>query len=100
MGQTLEEKILAKLNGHTDLTESELKYFVWEMGKQVDEIEGEDHRWQREVKTIIEIDGKLYAVDWRRGLTESQESDFWEQPYEVERHEEVVTKTVVNYVRV
>ena len=29
----------------------------------VEEIEGDDHRWQREMKTIIDVDGQLYAFD-------------------------------------
>lgn len=26
-----------------------------------------------------------YAIDWMRGLTEYQESEFWDQPYKVKK---------------
>ena len=63
----------------------------------VEEIEGDDHRWQREIRTIIDVDGQLYAIDWMRGLTECQENEFYDQPYKVKKVEKVITKTVVTY---
>lgn len=49
------------------------------------------------MKTIIDVDGQLYAIDWMRGLTECQESEYWNQPYKVKKVEKVITKTVVTY---
>lgn len=93
----IENKILNNLK----LTETERKYCAWgEVGEYVDEIEGEDHRWDREMKTIFKICEKYYAIDWRKGLTEMQENGYWDDPYEVERKEEIVTHTIVSYVRV
>lgn len=63
----------------------------------VEEIEGDDHRQQREMETIIDVDGQLYAIDWMRGLTECQEGEYWNQPYKVKKVEKVITKTVVTY---
>lgn len=92
---TIENKIL---NGEK-LTKTERKYCVWgEVGEYVDEIEGDDHRWNREIQTIFKIDKQYYAIDWMRGLTEMQENEYWDDPYKVERKEEIVTKTVVKYV--
>lgn len=90
---TIEEKIL---NG-VELTERELKACaIGEEFEWVDEIEGDDHRWQTEVKTIFKIGEQLYAINWMRGLTECQEHSFYNQPYKVERHEKVITVTTYN----
>ena len=44
----------------------------------VDEIVNDSGRWMEYVTTIIENPetGKLYEVDWERGLTEMQENEF------------------------
>ena len=92
---TIENKIL---NGE-ELTETERKYCAWgEIGEYVEEIEGEDHRWNREIQTIFKIGEQYYAINWMRGLTEMQENEYWDDPYKVERKEEIVTKTVIKYV--
>lgn len=69
-----------------------------EVGEYVDEIEGDDHRWTREMQTIFKIGEQYYAINWMSGLTEMQENEYWNDPYKVERKEEIVTKTVVKYV--
>lgn len=74
--------IIEKLKNGEELSEKEIKKLVYE-GNFVDEIEGDDYRWQRDVQTIIDIDGQLYAVDWLMGLTECQENDFFNQPSKV-----------------
>lgn len=54
-------------------------------------------RWVEYVTTVFELsNGDLYALDWERGLTEMQESEFFEQPYKVRLEEEVVQ--VVNII--
>ena len=58
--------IIEKLKNGEELSEKEIKKLVYE-GNFVDEIEGDDYRWQRDVQTIIDIDGQLYAVDWLMG---------------------------------
>ena len=81
--------IIEKLKNGEELSEKEIKKMVYE-GNFVDEIEGDDYRWQRDVQTIIDIDGQLYAVDWLMGLTECQENDFFNQPYKVKCVEKVI----------
>lgn len=56
---------------------------------------GEDHRWDKEMRTIYQLDGNYYAIPWRQGLTEHQEDSFWNQPYKVTKKIEV--KTVISY---
>ena len=91
----IENKIL---NGE-ELTETERRYCSWgEIGEYVEEIEGSEHRWTREIQTIFKIGEQYYAINWMRGLTEMQENEYWDDPYKVERKEEIVTKTVIKYV--
>lgn len=93
----IENKIL---NGEK-LNESERKECVWgDVGEYVEEIEGCDLRWTRSMQTIFKIGEQYYAIDWMKGLTEMQDNEYWDDPYKVERKEEVVTTTVVSYVPV
>lgn len=91
--------IATKIFSGLKLTEAERKYCAWgEVGEYVDEIEGSDHRWTREMQTIFKIGEQYYSIDWMKGLTEMQENEYWDDPYKVKRKEEVITKTVVSYV--
>lgn len=93
------DEIIKKLKDGEKLSESEIRELT-RNGDYVDEIEGDDHRWQKEMQTIIDVDGQLYAIDWMRGLTECQENEYLYQPYKVKKVEKVITKTVVNYKKV
>lgn len=77
-------------------SERELSIMPWEMNV-VDTVYGENGRWTRPVQTIFEVQGRLFALDWDEGLTESQDHEFDLQPYEVEKR----TKTIVvnEYIR-
>lgn len=89
------ELIVKKMKAGYHLTEQELSYLVYD-GIQVDEIEGNSHRWTQRVQTILDIDGELWAVNWERGLTECQESEFYNQPYRVEmREKQIVVKEYI-----
>lgn len=93
-----------KILNHEELTEYELRqiaYEDWEIEEPiefVEEIEGDDHRWDREIKTIISVRGILYALDWRRALTEMQENGFYNQPYQVEKRTKIVE--IAEYIKV
>lgn len=76
---------------------AELEYMAFDC-RQIDEIEGERHRWTMDVTTVFECDGRAFAIDWSSGLTECQEDEFYNQPYEVRPQEEVVT--IRNWVAV
>lgn len=86
---SLEETIL-KLKNNEILTEKEIQNLVLDFN-HVEEIGGDQHRWQQEVSTIIEVDNKFFRIDWMRGLTEYQENDYLEQPYEVIPKEKTIT---------
>ncbi len=86
----MEDKdFLARYDAGEKFSTDELQEILWDWPK-VKEIEGSDHRWQREMTTVFEVGGRLFALDWMKGLTEMQDNDFWEQPYEVRE----VTKMV------
>lgn len=70
-GKKLDEKIL-----------TELAYEY-----SVNDEYGENRRWSRFVRSIIDLKGRYFAIDWDQGLTEMQPDEFYEQPYEVELKE-------------
>lgn len=93
---TWEERIKAKLEAGEDLSEDEISSMVHEL-PQVHEEEGDEGRWERYMTTVVDLLGDYYAIDWSRGLTESQENSYYEQPYKVkvETKEVVVKKTFI-----
>lgn len=89
---TLTEKIKSGVK----LSEWELGRLVWEDWDDsdsiihVDQVEGDEHRWNREIKTVIDVDGQLYAIDWSRALTEMQEHYYDNQPYKVQQRTKII----------
>lgn len=65
----------------------------------IERIVGDNRRWQREVRSICELGDRAFAVDWQEGLTECQENEFWEQPYEVVKKEHEETIKVTEWVK-
>lgn len=86
------KELLDKIKSGTKLTEDEISTLVWDT-PHIDEIYGDYHRWQREVKTVIEIGVIYIAIDWLEGLTENCESEYPNQPYIVEP--KTYTKTII-----
>lgn len=78
-----DEIMVQKIENHEDLTEGEIKALVFECN-EVERCEGENRRWSRTVSSIIELCGRFFKVVWEQGLTENQDDQFFEQPYEVE----------------
>lgn len=64
----------------------------------IDVIEGDSSRWTQHMTTIFKMNDKLYALEWERGLTEYQENEFYDQPYEVKETKKMVE--VTDYVPV
>ena len=90
-----------KIANGEKLNEYECKMCAWgEVGKYIDESEGESRRWTKTMSTIFEVSNQLYCINWEQGLTECQDNEYWKQPYKVRREEKVVTTTVVSYVAV
>lgn len=81
---------LKALNGE-ELEEYELEALI--DFNSIDTIEGEDHRWDREMISIVQIGDRYFAIPWRKGLTEMQYNSYHWQPFEVFLHQE--EKTIV-----
>ena len=97
MMSDLEKELLGKIDAGEELTRSELKILALEF--DIERIEGDDHRWQREIRSICKLGDRLFEVDWMSGLTEMQENDFLEQPFEVEKVTYKKTVEVTEYRR-
>lgn len=91
---TFKSEMFQKYDNGENLSENELK---WLAEFAFYEVEGDEHRWTMDTKSIVELDGRYLAVDWDRGLTESQENTFYNQPYEVKKESKVVTQTVIEW---
>ena len=89
---TNEEFLQRYDSGKPNFTKDEIEKMAYEeFGNYVTTAEGKAHRWYREVETIFEVEGRLFAVDWDGGLTEQQENDFDDSDvYEVERKEKII----------
>lgn len=88
-----EEIMVDKIDKNIDLTEEELKNIIWRY--EVETSYGENRRWTRSVSSVVKMCDRFFMVDWEEGLTEYQENEYWDQPYEVEKKEyEKVIKVV------
>lgn len=87
------EEFLQRYNsGKPNFTKDEIEKMAYgEFGNYVTTTEGKTHRRYQKVETIFEVEGRLFAVSWDRGLTEMQKNDFdGAEVYEVERKEKVI----------
>lgn len=95
---TWEQRMLHKIKNKEELTEKEIKELVYSFNEVYVE-EGEDRRWSKPMLTVIDLEGKLVAIEWEQGLTENQGNEFYEQPYLVRiETEEKMVKTIVTHV--
>lgn len=81
--ENFDELMVQKIDNGIKLTEKELETLVFDC-YEVERFEGENRRWSRTVNSIVELCGRFFKVIWEQGLTESQDNNFYEQPYEVE----------------
>lgn len=94
-----EEIMVRKIDTGEKLSEKELRTIVFET-KEVERNKGENQRWTRSVESIVEMHGRYFCIDWEEGLTEYQENEFFNQPYEVERNTYEKTITVTEWKRI
>lgn len=93
-----EEIMVAKILNGEKLTEREIKELVWDY--EVDREEGDNRRWTRSVTSIVRLCDRYFSIDWEQGLTECQENEYYNQPYEVVKHTYEKTITVTEWVAV
>ena len=86
------------------LEEYELRQLVWgwpdvsEPMEIVETIKGKEERRQRQMRTILDVDGHLYELDWIEGTPFGGQDIFENQPYRVKKRIKLVR--VNDYVRV
>jgi hypothetical protein len=92
------EIMFKKIEDKENLTEQELLELV---DYEFDREEGDSGRWTQNISSYIknDINGKLYCINWECGLTEYQENEFYQQPYEVVKKERVITETYYEMVK-
>lgn len=95
--ESISNSIGKKLKNNDKLTEEEMEDLVKDIALFEDyeiicTVEKRLEKFMRDMTTVIKINNKLYAIDWRRGNTAYQYDMFENQPYECEL-EEIWTKT-------
>lgn len=93
-----EEIMVAKILNGEKLTEQEIKELTWDY--EIEREEGDHGRWTRYVTSIVKLCDKHFAIDWEQGLTEYQENEYYNQPYEVVKHTYEKTITVTEWIAV
>lgn len=93
-----EEIMLKKIDNKENLNEDELKRLALEY--DIEREEGESGRWARQISSIIELMGRYFIINWQSGLTEYQDNEFDEQPYEVIKKVYEKTIKVTEWVKV
>lgn len=84
-------ELVAKWENGEDLTETELWGLTMFSKKDIELGKG---RWTQSMQSIIQVNDDLFlAVNWEKGLTETQENMFLSQPYRVEPVERQLTIT-------
>jgi len=91
-----EEIIINKIDNKVKLSEDELKTLIFEYGKETEE--GDSRRWTQSITTIVDLLNRNFSINWERGLTECQDNEFYEQPYEVKLKVYQKTITVKEWV--
>lgn len=88
------DEVKQKIKNGEPLTEKEREACAWgKVGKLVTIDDGDINRWTMDVRTIFDIDGQLYRIDWEAGLAK-----YREDPYKVTKKTEMVE--VVYYDKV
>lgn len=93
-----EEIMCNKILNKEPLTEEEIRNLAYYYEKERVWSADDIGRWQIPVTSIIKINGQLFGIHWFKGLTESQEDYFDEQPFKVEPVKKMVEITVWNKV--
>jgi len=90
-----EELMVEKIDKKEFLTERELSEI---RDFSIEDEEGDEGRWTRSITSILKMCGRYFELNWMRGLTEYQENEFYDQPYEVEKITYEKTFTVTEWI--
>ncbi len=92
-GRAFLQEIVEKIDCGIEIDEYSLKELACDFSDIV--WKGENRRWLRSVKSVFEFDERFFIVEWEEPLTEMQEAEFYNQPYEVEK---VITQKTIDVV--
>lgn len=94
-----EQEFLKRFDNGEEFDEEELREIVKEEIFNIVDTQSDNelHRWTRNVTTVFEVGGRLFALEWQQGLTEDCDDEFYNQPYEVEKKEKTIV--VTEYVK-
>lgn len=85
------ETFCSRYDSGEKFTKDELQYMVSDC-IPIDRIEGDTHRWTKDMTTVFGCGGRFFAVDWITGLSECVEKEFCSQPQEVKlcKYEKII----------
>ena len=83
--ENFESIMVNKIDKGETLTEKELKRLAYEY--EIEKIVYDKNRWTMPISSVCKLLDRYFMVEWQEGLTEYQENEFLDQPYEVELHE-------------
>lgn len=92
-----EEIMVQKILDGEKLSEKELREII---DFEIDREDGDNRRWSRTVTSILSMCGRYFALEWEEGLTEYQENEYYNQPYEVMKKTYQKTITVTEWIEV
>lgn len=90
-----EEIMVKKIDAEEKLSENEMCRLIsdYEIYRDV----GENRRWLRSVRSIVKLCGRTFEIDWEEGLTECQENEYYEQPYEVFNNKKIIVSNITEW---
>jgi hypothetical protein len=89
------KELIEKFDSGIELTDEELEDFKWYSDNDVD---GEQHRWTKDIESIVKYEDRIFSLTWQEGLTENCDDLFYDQPIEVKKIETTKTIRVYEYV--
>ena len=92
-----EEIMVKKIDNKENLKEQELREIM--INYEIERKEHDNRRWTRTVESILEMCNRNFCLIWEEGLTECQENEFYEQPFEVVKKEYEKTITVTEWIQ-
>ncbi|MEG1567899.1 MAG: hypothetical protein RR347_09475 [Anaerovoracaceae bacterium] len=92
-----EEIMVTKIDNKEELTENELSRI---RDFSIEDDKGENRRWSRSVGSVLEMCDRYFMLDWEEGLTEYQDNEFYDQPYEVKKETYEKTISVTEWVKI
>lgn len=90
-----EEIMVKKIDTQEKLSKTEICRLICDY--EIEKIVGENRRWLRSVRSIVKLCGRTFEIDWEEGLTECQENEYYEQPYEVFNNKKIIVSNITEW---